>query len=143
MAGADAWAANAQAVGSLLGGSGSGGTSAGDVEPLRKVLDEMSASMTPEGMDALFTAIFKQGFEKNMPTLLNTANTTGIRPQDSTTQQLMTNDLISRLTGQAAGALQTQQANAGNVAAAIAEGTKSSSQTSKSPLETVLGIFGL
>ena len=131
----------------LFGGAseGSSSTTPGDVEGLRKILAQMNESMTPEGMDALFKSIFQQGFEKNMPTLLNNANTTGIRPQDATTQTLQTNDLIARLTGQAAGAVLQQQANAGTVAANIAANTKSShsKNETKNTFDGMLSSFGL
>ena len=131
------------AITGILAGGSSNSTTPGDVEPLRRILAGMEESMTPEGMQALIDSIFQQGFEQNMPTLLNAANTTGIRPQDSSTQQLMTNDLIARLTGQAAGALQTQQSNAGNVASAIAQATQTQSQRSRSPIESLLGLVGI
>ena len=105
----------------------------GDVDMLKKLLDEMSKSTTAEGMDALFKQIFQQGFEANMPKLLNSANTSGIRPQDATTQQLMQNDLIARLTGAAAEALGKQQASTAQAAGDYA------SLTEKPVVTTVSG----
>lgn len=107
----------------------------GDVEMLKKLLDSMAASSTPEGMQALIDSIFKTGFEKNMPTLLNAANTAGVRPQDATTQQLLTNDLIARLTGEGAAALREQQT-------ATAQAASSYGQLTEKPIVTKISGEG-
>ena len=96
----------------------------GDVTALKKILDEMSNSTNAAGMDAVFKQIFQRGFEAQMPKLLNAANTTGIRPQDSTTQQLLQNDLVARLTGESQMALGKQQQLAAQIADAYAGRTE-------------------
>lgn len=103
----------------------------GDVEMLKKVLDEMSKSTTAEGMQTLIQSIFKTGFEKQMPQLLSAANTAGIRPQDATTQTLLQNDLVSRLVGEGVKALGTQQA-------ATAQAASSYGQLTEKPVVTTL-----
>ena len=120
----------------------------GDVSKLGPIIDEMLKSIDPAGMEKLFQAIFKSGFEKQMPSLLNNANTTGIRPQDSTTHELLTNDLIARLTGEAAKALGTQQVNAANAATNYAAALKSpvvkkSTVTTEAKSSGILDSLGL
>lgn len=96
----------------------------GDVAMLKKLLEDMSGSNTADGIQALFKQIFTKGFEEQMPQLLNAANTTGIRPQDATTQQLLQNDLLARLTGASAEALGKQQASYGDLASRYAQLTE-------------------
>jgi hypothetical protein len=105
----------------------------GDVSMLKKVLEEMAKSTDAEGMTALFQQIFKKGFEEQMPKLLSNANTAGIRPQDATTQTLMQNDLMARLTGASMEALGKQQASYGQLAGQYA------SLTEKPVVTTVQG----
>lgn len=113
----------------------------GDVSFLAPIITEMSKSASPEGMQALIQSIFKSGFEQQMPTLLSNANTSGIRPQDSTTVALMTNDLVARLTGQAASAVGAQQERTANAAGKYADVTKSDvvTKTSGGTTNTTLG----
>lgn len=96
----------------------------GDVAMLKKLLEDMSGSNSAAGMESVFKQIFSRGFESQMPKLLNAANTSGIRPQDSTTQQLLQNDMIARLTGESNVALQKQQATFGDLASKFASLTE-------------------
>lgn len=125
----------------------------GDVKLLKKILEEMTSSTDAAGMDAVFKQIFQRGFEAQMPKLLNAANTTGIRPQDSTTQQLLQNDLVARLTGESQMALGKQQQLAAQVADAYAGRTEKPVVTKvegegkisgkTNIVKTSLGLFGL
>jgi hypothetical protein len=108
----------------------------GDVTLLKKILDEMSLSTTPEGMDALIKTVFKQGFEQQMPKLLNAANTAGIRPQDATTQALLQNDLMARLASEGVKALGAQQA-------AVATGAGNYASLTEKPIVTKTTTPGL
>lgn len=96
----------------------------GDVAMLKKLLEEMSSSLTPEGMQATLKGIFKAGYESQMPTLLSKATSAGIRPQDATTQTLLENDLMARLTGEGAKALTAQQQAYGDLASRYAQLTE-------------------
>ena len=137
----------AGAVSSLFSGSSSGSqrTTPGDVDPLREVLKGIMADGDVESMEKIFQAIFKSGFEKQAPSLLNAANVAGVRPQDSTTSALLSNDLLARLSAEAQKALHGQQVAAGNLATNLADQTKTSWQSNRtlSPFESFLGMFGI
>lgn len=96
----------------------------GDTDVLRSIIEEMQKTTTPEGMEEVMKAIFSQGFEKELPKILSKANSAGIRPQDATTQQLLEQDLATRLSSQVALLLGQQQANTANAAANLGELTK-------------------
>ena len=120
----------------------------GNVSRLSPVIDEMLKSITPEGAADLIQTIYRIGFEQNAPQLLSFANAGGGRPGASTTTQLMVNDLVARLAGQANLALGQNQANAAQAAAEFANlqrgpTTTTTNQSQSGILDSVGKIFGL
>lgn len=112
-----------QALQGIFGTAGSSTQSGGkgDVSKLTPVIEEMMKSITPDGMAELFSAIFAKGTEEGLPDILGKANTAGVRPQTSTTSQLLTNDLLARLTRESQLALSGQQQATGQLAVNYAD----------------------
>ena len=104
-------------------------TTGGQVGQLQQILSQLMNLSTAQGAAGQIGQIYKLGMQQNMPGILNTANTAGVRSGQSSIQALQTNDLSSRLSGQAATQVQANAVAASNAATQLAQVTQTKTTT--------------
>lgn len=113
-------------------------TSTANIDPLAQMFGTQVNSAN--NMQAVMQAIFQRGMEENMPQMNSNSMKAGVRPESSTTQQLMTNDMMARLSQAAAMVQIEQQARAAQTAANIAQATQGRKTTSGVDISSLLPI---